>query len=34
MESTETPPKPGQTVPLHVAPSQLHWFDPASTQRV
>jgi sn-glycerol 3-phosphate transport system ATP-binding protein len=34
MESTEAAPKPGQTVPLHVAPAQLHWFDAATTQRV
>ena len=34
MESTEAPPRPGQTVPMHVAAHQLHWFDVGSTQRV
>ncbi|MBX3635824.1 MAG: sn-glycerol-3-phosphate import ATP-binding protein UgpC [Rubrivivax sp.] len=29
-----TPPHAGDTVYLHVQPAQLHWFDPASGQRV
>ena len=34
IEATLTPPKPGDTVQLHVAPEHLHWFDAATGQRV
>ena len=34
IEATLPPPKPGDTVQLHVAPEHLHWFDPATGQRV
>ena len=34
IEATLTPPKSGDTVQLHVAPEHLHWFEPATGQRV
>jgi sn-glycerol 3-phosphate transport system ATP-binding protein len=34
IDGTLTPPKPGEVVPLHVAPQHLHWFDATSGQRV
>jgi sn-glycerol 3-phosphate transport system ATP-binding protein len=34
LDATLVPPKVGDTVGLSTAPEQLHWFDPATTQRV
>ena len=34
IDATLTPPKPGDTVNLHVQPQHLHWFDSGSGQRV
>jgi sn-glycerol 3-phosphate transport system ATP-binding protein len=34
LDATLTPPRPGDTVGLRVAPERLHWFDAASGQRV
>jgi sn-glycerol 3-phosphate transport system ATP-binding protein len=34
IDGMDVPPQPGQTVMLHAAPERLHWFDPASGQRV
>jgi sn-glycerol 3-phosphate transport system ATP-binding protein len=34
IDGTLTPPRPGDTLHLEVAPAQLHWFDPTSGQRV
>jgi sn-glycerol 3-phosphate transport system ATP-binding protein len=34
LDATLPPPKPGQTVGLHVEPHHLHWFDAGSGQRV
>ncbi len=34
IDGTLTPPKPGDTVHIGVAPAHLHWFDAASGQRV
>ncbi len=34
LDATLPPPKPGETVQLHVAREHLHWFDSASGQRV
>jgi len=34
IDGTLTPPKPGQTLYLRVPAERLHWFDPASGQRV
>jgi sn-glycerol 3-phosphate transport system ATP-binding protein len=34
IDSTDPAPEVGQTVALAVAPEHLHWFDPASQQRV
>ena len=34
LDATLTPPKPGDTVGLRVAPRHLHWFDASSGQRV
>jgi sn-glycerol 3-phosphate transport system ATP-binding protein len=34
IDGTLTPPKPGQTLHLRVPAERLHWFDPASGQRV
>jgi len=34
LDATLTPPKPGDTVSLHVRPEHLHWFDSGSGARV
>ncbi len=34
LEATLPPPRPGDTVRLHVPPEHLHWFDRESGQRV
>ena len=34
IDATLPPPPPGSTVSLRVPPAQLHWFDPATRQRV
>ena len=34
IDGTLTPPRPGQTLHLRVPAERLHWFDPASGQRV
>jgi sn-glycerol 3-phosphate transport system ATP-binding protein len=34
VEATLVPPKIGDIVTLQAAPDQLHWFDPATTQRI
>ena len=34
VEATLLPPKIGDIVTLQAAPDQLHWFDPATTQRI
>jgi len=34
IEATLRPPKPGDTVMLHVPPEHLHWFDSGTGQRV
>jgi sn-glycerol 3-phosphate transport system ATP-binding protein len=34
IDGTLVPPKPGDTLHLQVAAAQLHWFDPATGQRV
>ncbi len=34
VEATLVPPKIGNIVTLQAAPDQLHWFDPATTQRI
>ena len=34
LDATLPPPKPGDTVGLHVALEHLHWFDSGSGQRV
>ncbi len=34
IDGTAQPPKAGDTIGLRVAPEHLHWFDPASGQRV
>jgi sn-glycerol 3-phosphate transport system ATP-binding protein len=34
IDATAVPPKPGDTVPLHVPPQHLHWFDSESGLRV
>jgi sn-glycerol 3-phosphate transport system ATP-binding protein len=34
IDGTLTPPKPGDVVPLHVAPQHLHWFDASTGARV
>jgi sn-glycerol 3-phosphate transport system ATP-binding protein len=34
VEATLAPPKIGDIVTLQTAPDQLHWFDPATTQRI
>jgi sn-glycerol 3-phosphate transport system ATP-binding protein len=34
METTRTPPRPGEAVPVHVAAEHLHWFDAAGGRRV
>jgi sn-glycerol 3-phosphate transport system ATP-binding protein len=34
LDATLAPPRPGDTVGLHVAPRHLHWFDAGSGQRV
>ncbi|MFO1217499.1 MAG: sn-glycerol-3-phosphate import ATP-binding protein UgpC [Burkholderiaceae bacterium] len=34
IEGTLVPPRAGETVRLHMPPAHLHWFDPASGQRV
>jgi sn-glycerol 3-phosphate transport system ATP-binding protein len=34
LEGTLTPPRPGDTLMLQVAPQHLHWFDPATQHRV
>ena len=34
IDATRVPPKPGDTVQLHMSPGQLHWFDSGSGARV
>jgi sn-glycerol 3-phosphate transport system ATP-binding protein len=34
IDATRVPPKPGDTVQLHMAPQQLHWFDSGTGARV
>ena len=34
IDATLRPPKPGDTVKLHVQPQHLHWFDSSSGQRL
>ncbi len=34
VEATLAPPKVGDIVTMQAAPDQLHWFDPATTQRI
>ena len=34
IDGTDVPPRPGDTVHLHVAPQHLHWFDATTGQRV
>jgi len=34
LDATLTPPRPGDTVPLHVSREHLHWFDRSSGQRL
>jgi len=34
IDGTLRPPKPGDAVPLQIAPERLHWFDPATGKRV
>ena len=34
IEGTLVPPKPGDTVNLHLPPQHLHWFDSTTGQRV
>jgi sn-glycerol 3-phosphate transport system ATP-binding protein len=34
VDATLTPPRSGQRLPLHVPAAHLHWFDPASGQRI
>ncbi|MDP2007164.1 MAG: sn-glycerol-3-phosphate import ATP-binding protein UgpC [Rubrivivax sp.] len=34
LDATLPPPRPGDTVPLHVPAEHLHWFDSGSGQRV
>ena len=34
IDGTLVPPRPGDVVPLHVAPEHLHWYDATTGQRV